>query len=177
MRQLGLLMRTLESYSVKTAGDGITRLFHVGSKVQSASSVMDLTNWRTIVNSAGIPRPMKKLIHYTSKLKKTNYACTHSSVPIVEVNIRRTPQHVHFGGTISIESSTRRSILRSVKTGSNQFVWLGTGIFNNDLQQSKDLLPECPQKCVNCQHYPWDSLSLWYYLYPRPALVYHLLNS
>jgi len=115
-------MRTLESYSVKTAGDGVTQLFHVGSKVQSASSAIDPTNWRTIVNSAGIARLMKKLIHHTSKLKKTNHVHTHLSVPIVEVNIRRTLQYVHSGGTISIESSTRRSILRSVKTRSNQFV-------------------------------------------------------
>ena len=28
---------------------------------------------------------------------------------------------------------------------------------NNDLQQSKDLFPECPQKCVNCQYHPQDS--------------------
>ena len=136
-------MQTLEFCSVKTAGDGVTWLFHVGSKIQSASSAMDPTNWRTIVNSAGVARPMKKLIYHISKLKKANHVHTYSSVPIVEANIRQTSQHVHSGETISIESSTRRNTLRSVKTGLNQFVWLETGIFNNDLQQSKDLLPEC----------------------------------
>jgi len=115
-------MQTLESCSVKTAGDGDTQLFHVGSKIQSASSAMDPTNWRTIVNLAGVARPTKKLIHHVSKLKKANHAHTYSSVPIVEANIRWTSQHVHSEETISIKSSTRRSTLRSVKTGLNQFV-------------------------------------------------------
>ena len=175
--QLGLLMWTLESHSVKTAEDKITRLFHVGSKVQSVLSAMNPTNQRTIVNSAGVVRPTKKLIHHISKSRKANCACTHSSVLIVEANIRWTSQHVHSGRTISIESGTRKSTLRSIKTGSNQFVWLGIEILNNDLQQIKYLPPECPQKHVNCQHYCWDSLSLWYHPYPRTSLVYHLLDS
>jgi len=126
-------MQTLESRSVKTAGDGVTQLFHVRSKVQSASSAMNPTNWRTIANSAGIARLTKKLIHHTSKPKKANYAYTCSSVPIVKVNIRQTPQHVCSERTTSIESGTRRSTLRSVKTRSNQFVQLGTETFNNNL--------------------------------------------
>jgi len=81
-------------------------------------------NQRTIVNLASVARPTKKLIHHILKPKKANCAHTHSSVSIVEANIRWTLQHVHSGRTISIESSTRRSTLRSVKTGSNQFIWL-----------------------------------------------------
>jgi len=122
LQQLGLLMRTLESCSVKNAGDGITQLFHVRSKVQSTSSAIDPTNWRTITNLAGVARPTKKLIHHASKPKKANHAHTHSSVPIVKANIRQTPQHVYSGRTVSIESSTRRSTLKSMKIGSNQFV-------------------------------------------------------
>jgi len=119
LQQLGLLMQTLEFCSVKTVGDGITWLFHVGSKVQSVSSTIDPTNRRTIMNSAGIARLMKRLIHYASKPKKANHVHTPSSVPIVEANIRQTPQHVRSGRTVSIESGTRRSTLRSMKTGSN----------------------------------------------------------
>ena len=170
-------MWTLEFHSVKTAGNGVTWLFHVGYKIQSVSSAMNPTNWKTIVNLAGITRPTKKLIHHILKPKRTNCACTYSSVPIVEANIRWTPQHVHSGRTISIESGTRRSTLRSIKTGSNQFVWLGIGILNNDLRQVKYLLLECPWKHVNCQHYCRDSLSLRYHPYPRTSLVYHLLDS
>jgi len=36
-------MQTLESCSVKTTRNGIIRLFLVGSKIQSASSVIDST--------------------------------------------------------------------------------------------------------------------------------------
>ena len=81
-------MWTLELHSVKTTEDEVTRLFYVGSKVQSMSSAMSPTNQRTIVNSAGVVRLTKKLIHYTSKSRKANCACTHSSVLIVETNIR-----------------------------------------------------------------------------------------
>ena len=41
-----------------------------------------------------------------------------------------------------------------MKTGSTQFVWLGMGKLNNDLQQPKDLFPERSQKYVNCQYHP-----------------------
>jgi len=97
------------------------------------SSTIDSTNWRTIVNLAGTVRPTKKLIYHASKPKKANCAHTHSSVPIVKANIRQTSQYVHSGRTTLIESGTKRSTLRSVKTGSNQFVQLETGTLNNDL--------------------------------------------
>jgi len=97
------------------------------------SSATDPTNQRTIVNLAGAARPTKKLTYHISKPKKANCACTLLSVPTVEVNIRWTLQHVHSGRTTLIESGTRRSTLRFVKTGSTQFVRLGTGTLNNDL--------------------------------------------
>ena len=106
------------------------------------------------MNLAGITRPTKRLTHYTLKPRKVNCIYTLSSVPIVKVNIRRTLQHVHSGRTASIENGTRRNTLRSMKTGSTQFVWLGMGKLNNDLQQSKDLFPERSQKYVNCQYHP-----------------------
>jgi len=85
------------------------------------------------VNLAGAARPMKKLTHYISKPKKANHACTLLSVLTIEINIRQTLQHVHSGRTALIESGTRRSTLRSVKTGSTQFIWLEMGTLNNDL--------------------------------------------
>jgi len=102
------------------------------------------------MNLAGAVRPMKRLTYHTLKPRKTNYAHTLSSVPIVEANIRQTLQHVYSGRTASIESSTRRNTLRSMKTGSTQFVQLRTGKLNNDFQQPKDLFPECLQKYINC---------------------------
>ena len=154
LRLLGRLTWTLESCSVKTAGNEVIRLFLVGSKVQSMSSTMDPTNWRIIANLAGAARPTKILTHHTLKPRKVNHVCTPSSVPIVEANIRWTLLHVCSGRTASIENGTRRNNLRSVKTGSTQFVQLGTRKLNNDLWQSKDLFPERPQKRVNCQHHP-----------------------
>ena len=169
-------MQTLEFYSVKTAGDRVTWLFHIGFKVQSASSAMNPTNQRTIANLASVAKLSKKLIHHASKPKKANCAHTCSSVPIVKVNIRWTPQHIHSRRTTSIESSIKRSTLRFMKIELNQFIQLGIGTLNNDIQHSKDLLPEYLQKYINCQHYPQDSLLFWYHSYSRTFLVYHSLN-
>ena len=117
---------------------------------------MDSTNQRIIMNLAGATRPTKRLTHHTLKPRKANCAHILSSIPIVEVNIRWTLQHVHSGRTASMKNGTRRNTLRSMKTGSTQFVWLGTGKLNNDLQQPKDLFLERLQKHVNCQHHPQD---------------------
>ena len=96
-------------------------------------SVIDLTNQRIIVNLASITRPTKRLTHHVLELRKASYVRTLSSVPIVEANIRRTLQHVHSGRTTSIESGTRRNTLRSMKTGSTQFIRLAIEKLNNDL--------------------------------------------
>ena len=96
-------------------------------------SVIDPTNQRIIVNSASAARPTKRLTHHALKPRKANHICTLSSILIVEVNIRWTLQHVHSGRITSIESGTRRNTLRSIKTGSTQFIWLGMGKLNNDL--------------------------------------------
>jgi len=49
---------------------------------------MDSINWKTIANSAGIARLMRKQILLALKPKKTNYAHTLSSVLTVEVSIK-----------------------------------------------------------------------------------------
>jgi len=81
---------------------------------------MDHTNQKTIVNMAGVARLTRKQIHHASKPKKAIHACIFSSVLTVVVIIKQTLQYVHFGGIASIESGSRRSILRSVKTRSIQ---------------------------------------------------------
>ena len=153
---LGQPMQTLESRNVKTAGNRVTWHFLVGFKVQSASSTMDPTNQRIIMNSAGATKPTKKQTHHTLKPRKVNYACTSSSASTIETNIRQTLTYVHSGRIYSIENGTRRNTLRSVKTGSTLFIQLGIRKLINDLWQTKDLVPECLQKHVHCQHHPWD---------------------
>ena len=85
---------------------------------------MNLINWKTIVNSANIARLTRKQILYVLKPKKANRAHTFSSVLIIEASIKRILHHVHSKRIASIESGTKRSILRSMKTESTQFVWL-----------------------------------------------------
>jgi len=87
------------------------------------SSAMDHTNWKIIMNTAGVVRPMRKQIHHALKLKKAIHAHNFSSVPTVVAIIKWTLQYVCSGGITSIESGSRRSILRPVKTRSIQFVW------------------------------------------------------
>jgi len=84
---------------------------------------MDHTNWKIIMNTAGVVRPMRKQIHYALKPKKAIHAHNFSSVPTIVAIIKWTLQYVCSGGITSIESGSRRSILRPVKTRSIQFVW------------------------------------------------------
>jgi len=140
--------------NVKIAGNEITRHFLAEFKVQSTSSAMDSTNQRIIVNLAGAAKPMKKQTHHILKQRKVNHVHTPLSASTVEANIRQTLIYICSGRINSIENSTRRNTLRSMKTGSTLFIQLGTRKLVNDLQQIKDLVPECPQKCIHCQHHP-----------------------
>jgi len=93
-------------------------------KVQSVSSTMDHTNWKIIMNMASVVRPMRKQIYCASKPKKVIHACTFSSVLTAMAIIKQTLQYVRSGEITSIESGSRRSILKSMKTRSIQFIWL-----------------------------------------------------
>jgi len=77
---------------------------------------------KIIVNLVGAAKPTKKQTHCTLKLKKVNYVHTHSSVLIVEAITRWTPIYVPFGNTGSIMNGTIKILLRSMKTGQNQFI-------------------------------------------------------
>ena len=85
---------------------------------------MDPTNWKTIANSANVARLMRKQILCALKPKKANCAYTFSSVLTVEASIKRILYHICSGRIASIEIGTKRSIPRSMKTRSTQFVWL-----------------------------------------------------
>ena len=93
---------------------------------------MVLTNWKIIVNLDGITRQIKKQTPLDSKQRKGNYAHTHSNVQTVREIIKLTLTNVHSRSTISIGNSSRRNMLRSMKTGSSQFALQGAANFHND---------------------------------------------
>ena len=82
---------------------------------------MALTSPRTTANLGSAVRLMRKQIHRTSKQKRVNPALTSPSAPIVGGTIKQIPTNVPSEDTISTENGSRRSISRSVKTGSNLF--------------------------------------------------------
>ena len=73
---------------------------------------------------ASVVRLMRKQIYCASKPKKVIYAYTFSSVLTFVAIIKRTLQYVRSGEIALIESGSKRSILRSMKTRSIQFIWL-----------------------------------------------------
>jgi len=106
LRQLEELTLTQESPNAKIAGDGDIQRSLVGSKDQSASSVMVITNWRTTANSVGVAKPIKKQTHLALKLKRVNLVCISSNAPIAEGTTKWTQIHVCFGRTALIGSGT-----------------------------------------------------------------------
>ena len=60
-------MLTLEFYNVKIARNRVTQPFHAKSKVQNASSTIDLTNQKITINIAGVTKPMRRQIPYVLK--------------------------------------------------------------------------------------------------------------
>jgi len=106
LRQLEKLTLTQKSSNAKIAGHGDIQCSLVGSKNQSASSVMVITNQRTTINSVGIVKPMKRQTYLALKLKKANLACIPSNAPIAKETIKWTQIHVCFGRTTLIGSGT-----------------------------------------------------------------------
>ncbi len=74
--------------------------------------------------------------------KKRNHAPTCSSTQIAKETTKRTPTNVHFGDTGSIGNSIRRSMLRSMKTDSNQFILKGTAQLNNDCEKTSKIFSQ-----------------------------------
>ena len=107
---------TLVFHNVKIVGNRNTPPYLVEFKNQSVSSVIDLTNLKTILNLGGAAKPTKKQTHHTLKQKKTN--CVHmlSNVLTAIVIIRQTLTFVHSKNTGSTVNGTTKNISRSVKT-------------------------------------------------------------
>ena len=120
------------SLNVKIVGDGDIQLSCAEYRGLNASSVMALINWRIIVSLDSVARQMKELIPLDLKQRKEICVLTHLSVLTVREIIKLTLTNVHSRSTISIENSSRRNMLRSMKTGSSQFALQGAANFHND---------------------------------------------
>jgi len=90
----------------------------------SVSNAIVCINPKTILNSVGVAKPMKRPTHHTSKQKKANHACTSSSVLIAMEITRQILIYVCSENIGLTKNGTTKSILRSMKTGKNQFAQL-----------------------------------------------------
>ena len=120
------------SLSAKTAGSGVTLHFHAESKMPNVLNAMSLTNLNIIENSVGAAKQTPSSTHQGWKSRKANYALTCSSAWTVAGITKLTPISVHFGDISSIGNGTRGSMLRSMKTDRNQFVWTWTALPTNN---------------------------------------------
>ena len=107
--------------NVKTVGNGVIQHFLAGSKDLSVSNAMVLTSWKITANLDGAIKWMKNQILNDLKQRKRNHAHICSNAWIAGVTTKLTQICVCSKGIDSIRSGNRRSMPRSMKTGSNQF--------------------------------------------------------
>ena len=118
---------TRVSPNAKTAGSGDMLPSLAESKVPSVSSAMDHTDQKTTKNLGSAAKRMKRRIPLVSRQRKATYVLIHSSVLIAGAITKLTPTSAHSEDIDSIESSTKRNMLKSVKTESNWFtLWRTT---------------------------------------------------
>jgi len=139
---------TLVFHNVKIVGNWNTPLYLVESKNWSVSSIIDLTNLKTIVNLGSSAKPMKKQTHHTLKQKKANCVHMFSNALTAMAIIRQTLTFIYSRNTSSTMNGTTKNILRSMKTGQNQFTQLWTRSLN-DLWHFKDFFSKHLKKQPN----------------------------
>jgi len=122
LQLLEMLTWTLRFHNVKIAGNGVIPYSHIESKKPNVSSVMGPTNLKIIMSLAGVVKLTQRWTSLALKWRKVNRVLIYSNVLTVEVTIKQTQTYTPFGDIDSTESGTRRSILRSMKISSNQFV-------------------------------------------------------
>jgi len=137
---------------------------------------MVLTSQKITMNLDSAVRWTKKQILLDSKQRKRNYAHIHSNVRTVRATIKPTQICVRSGGIDSTRSGNRRSMLRSMKTGSSWFTLWGAVNLNNDHTKPQNLLAKCLKELTHRQHHPWDSKPIWYHLHSRTSLVWNPQN-
>ena len=92
---------------------------------------MALTRLKTIINSDGVAKQIRKLIPLTLRQKKANHVYIPSSASTVVEITKWTLTCVCFGNIGSITNGISRNITRSVKTSPTQFAQLRTTLHND----------------------------------------------
>jgi len=85
---------------------------------------MALTRLKTIINTDGVARQMRRLIPLTLKQKQALCAHILSNAPIVMEITKQTQTYVCSGSIGSIVNGMLRNMLRSMKTDPTQPVQL-----------------------------------------------------
>jgi len=85
---------------------------------------MTLTRLKTIINTDGVARRIRRLIPLASKQKQVLYAHILSNALIVVEITKQTQTYVHSGSIGSIMNGMSRNTLRSMKTDSTQPIQL-----------------------------------------------------
>ena len=171
-------------HNVKIVGNRDILLCLAEFKDLSVLNVMVYINLKTIINSVGVAKPMKRPTYHTLKQKKANYAHTSSSILIAMEITRWILIYVCSGNIGSIcsgnigstKNSTTKSISRSMKTGQNQFaqLWMESC---NDLWHFKTFFSKCSQKQPDCQYHSWDSSIFQYCIHSRTSVVDNTYHS
>jgi len=89
---------------------------HVISRAPDVSSAIALTRLKTIINTDGVARQMRRLILLASKRKQVLHAHILSNAPIVMEITKWTQTYVCSGSIGSIVNGMSRNTPRSVKT-------------------------------------------------------------
>jgi len=95
------------------------------------------------MNLGSVTRRMRKQTYLISKQKRTNLAHIPSNALIVGGTTKPTPTNAPSRDIVSIESGSRRNMLRSVKTESSLFALQRTVSNNYDFMKPQDIFSKC----------------------------------
>jgi len=107
------------SLNARIAGNGDTQCSCAEYKDLGVLNAIVSTNLKTTTNSGGVAKRTKNPTLYDLKQRKRSHVLTHSSVRIAKEITKLTPTCVRSGDIDLIGSGSKRSMLRSVKTGPN----------------------------------------------------------
>ena len=132
--------------NARIVGSGATRPFHTGFRAPNASSAMALTNLKTTANSDGIARQTRRQTHLASKWRRANLVHIPSNTLIVGGTTKLTPTNAPSGDIVSTESSSRRNMPRSMKTGSSLFALQRVASNNYNFMKPQDIFSKRSQE-------------------------------
>jgi len=112
------------SPNARIVGDGNILPCYTVSRAPGVSSVIALTRLKTIINTDGVARQMRRLIPLTSRQKQALCAHLLSNAPIVAEITKQTQTYVYSGSISSIMNGILRNMPRSIKTDPTQPIQL-----------------------------------------------------